>query len=291
MQENVDEQTSIRRMRSFGKLLFLGLFILAGCNQIDDNMDSFYKMYGDESADVSRLIEKVSQRPVYLGHQSVGSNILGGIAQWETESGVEWPKKESREWPASDSMSKVSLVHFGIGQNGGPHSKIDDFASLVDGIPQEGKPVVFFKFCFVDVDAGTDVEALFSHYQEQMLNLKEKYPHLQFVLITVPLTYKYTGLKEMARKLLGRSFSRVKDNASRDLFNTLLREKLADHFPVFDLARLESTTPDGQTYGNRKKGKEIPRMYPAYSADGGHLNEFGAKYISWNLLAFLAELE
>ncbi len=164
-------------------------------------------MYGDESADVTHLIEKVSQRTVYFGHQSVGSNILGGVAQWETESGVEWTKKESREWPASDSISKVSLVHFGVGKNGGPHSKIDDFVELVDGIPQEGNPVVFFKFCFVDVTAGTDVEALFTHYKDQMLILKEKYPHLQFVLLTVPLTDKYKGLKEMARKLLGRSFS------------------------------------------------------------------------------------
>jgi len=277
-------------MRSF-IMIFTGLFILAGCNQIDENMDGFYKMYGDENVDAGSLIQKVSQGPVYFGHQSVGSNILGGVAQWERESGVEWPKEESREWSAYDSLSNVSLVHFGIGQNGGPQGKIDDFASLIDGIPQEGNPIVFFKFCFVDVDAGMDVEALFSNYEKQMLNLKEKNPQLKFVLVTAPLTYKYTGLKELARKILGRSFSRVKDNASRELFNTLLREKLSEQFPVFDLAALESTTPEGQKYGYKKKGKVIPRMYPAYSADGGHLNEFGAKYISWNLLAFLAELQ
>lgn len=285
-----DKQTSMKLMKRLGISLFLGLFVLAGCNQIDDNMDGFYKMYGNENADVTDMIGKVSQRKVYFGHQSVGSNILGGVAQWETESGVEWAKKESREL-ASESDSTVSLVHFGVGNNGGPQGKIEDFSALVDEIPQEGNPVVFFKFCFVDIDAGTDVVALFTLYKDQMLNLKKSHPHLQFVLVTVPLTDKYKGVKEIARKLLGRSFSRVKDNASRNQFNSLLREQLADQFEVFDLAALESTKPDGQTYGNKKKGKEIPRLYPAYSSDGGHLTPLGAKYISWNFLAFLAELE
>jgi len=278
-------------MRSLGVLLLLGIVMLSGCNQTNDNMDGFYTMYGAGGADASALIDKVNQRTVYFGHQSVGSNILGGIAQWENESGLEWSKMETREWSATESGKEVSLIHFPVGKNGGPQSKIDDFVSLVDAIPQSGNPVAFFKLCFTDINAGTDAEALFDHLKDQMLVVKEKYPHIQFVVVTIPLTDKYTGLKELARKILGRSFSRVKDNARREAYNALVREQLSGQFPVFDLAALQSTKPDGQRYSNTYKGREIPRLYPAYSADGGHLNEYGARYIGWNLLAFLAELK
>ncbi len=59
--------------------------------------------------------------------------------------------------------------------------------------------------------------------------------------------------------------------------------------PVFDLAALESTHPDGSMETYQYKGGSYPCMPEYYRSDYGHLNDFGAKTVSYNFLAFLAE--
>ena len=65
-------------------LAFLVVAILLhGCNENPDDMTEFHKTYGSESADTGTLLTDVSNKIIVFGHQSVGNNILDGIATWE----------------------------------------------------------------------------------------------------------------------------------------------------------------------------------------------------------------
>ena len=211
---------------------------------------------------------------------------MSGIAQWEEETGVRINKVESRDFTSTGS---ASLVHFRVGQNGDPKSKIDDFVSLMKTIPEDTTSAAFFKFCYVDVTAGTDVDQVFEYYKEKMQALKEAHPGCNLILLTVPLTAKQTGLKAAAKKILGRKVAGQEDNVKRSVFNQRMLNELADDFPVFDLAAVESTLPDGTKKTFTFEKREYPSMPGIYTSDGGHLNDYGAKVVSYNLLAFLAE--
>lgn len=260
--------------------------ILTGCSKNDRiNMNHFHKMYGSENDQAEELLEKVSGHRLYFGHQSVGFNILSGIHSWEEETGVRLGIDESRDLANTDT---ASLVHFKVGNNGDPRSKIDDFVSLVDSIPGDSASAVFFKLCYVDIMADTDVDDLFDYYKERMYFLKESYPHCQIILFTVPVTRAQRGWKKIAKKILGRELYGVEENIKRHEFNQRMLNEMNDDFPVFDLAGVETTLPDGSTYTYKYKGNEYPAMPGFYTVDIGHLNEYGARYVSYNLLAFLA---
>jgi hypothetical protein len=112
-----------------------------------------------------------------------------------------------------------------------------------------------------------------------------------FVHVTVPLTTE-PGLKEAAKnfvkRFLGRPRSSRLDNVRRARYNELLREAYAGREPLFDLARLESTRPDGTRQLFREDGRDYEALVPAYTDDGGHLNASGRQMAARALLEFLA---
>jgi len=59
---------------------------------------------------------------------------------------------------------------------------------------------------------------------------------------------------------------------------------------IFDLAKIESTFPDGRRASFTKDGKTYYSMVPDYTYDGGHLNELGRKIAAEQLLFLLANL-
>jgi hypothetical protein len=78
------------------------------------------------------------------------------------------------------------------------------------------------------------------------------------------------------------------DNIQRNKFNHLLREQYKSYDPIFDLAKIESTFPNGKTCSFTKNGTIYHSLVPAYTNDGGHLNELGGKVVARHLLMFLA---
>jgi hypothetical protein len=60
--------------------------------------------------------------------------------------------------------------------------------------------------------------------------------------------------------------------------------------PVFDLAKIESTSTDGQRESFSFKGKEYYALAKELSSYGGHLNEMGSKYVAEELLNFISNL-
>jgi hypothetical protein len=70
----------------------------------------------------------------------------------------------------------------------------------------------------------------------------------------------------------------------------MLRKEYTGKEPIFDLAALESTNPDGTRLSFTQNGKTAYALVPTYTTDGGHLNEQGRKLVAEQLLIFLASL-
>jgi hypothetical protein len=145
----------------------------------------------------------------------------------------------------------------------------------------------------VDVDAGTDIQKLFTEYKSKMLLLKKKYPKTTFIHFTVPLLKKSkASLKSLIKKILGKSvgFFDNQHNIKRNEFNDLLKNEFEGKAPIFDLAKVESMHPDGRMETFTKDGKTYYSLVPDYTDDGGHLNETGRKKAAEQLLLVLLNL-
>lgn len=271
-------------MRLFALMILL--LVVASCSRDGFDGNEIYTMNGGGTEDLAPLIEQVSDLKVYFGHQSVGFNILGGVEAWNRESGASLEVIESRDF---SSVSAVPFVHFRIGSNGDFRGKVDDFVTLMQQVPVGENPVAFFKFCYVDVTAETDVKAEYEYYREKMLYLKDKYPTIRFIACTVPYTAVQTGVKATVKKVVGKVPYGYQDNVKRQEFNQRVLSDFKGIMPVFDLGGLESTRPDGSIETYSFNGETYPCMPDIYRTDYGHLNDFGARTISFNLLEFLAK--
>jgi lysophospholipase L1-like esterase len=106
--------------------------------------------------------------------------------------------------------------------------------------------------------------------------------------VTLPLTTVQTGLKAFAKRLLGRAPYGTVENVRREEYNELLRAAYAGREPLFDLARIESTAPDGSAVRVRWQGAVAPALAAQYTDDGGHLNVEGRRRAARELIAVLA---
>lgn len=250
-------------------------------------MNDYFKVYGNSIHDTGAALKKISGQKIYFGHQSVGYNMLSGLEQWEKETGVTIPTMETRDFSNTDGYS---LVHFRVGQNKDPYSKIDDFVNLCQKIPKEESSMAFFKFCYVDFHHEADVNAIFENYKTRMMALRDSCRQCRIVLCTVPVTTLQSGPKALVKKILAKPLNNARENIRRNAFNEKIRAELAEEFPVFDLARVESTLPDGTDVSFTYEGINYPQLNNRYTVDGGHLNSYGARAVSFNLIAFLSEM-
>jgi len=196
---------------------------------------------------------------------------------------------------ASYPFTSPTFLHNAIGENQDPFSKIDDFQNNIDNKFGTKPDIAFFKFCFVDFDPRTDIDAVFSHYKNTMATLKKNYPNITFIHITVPLTCYAPGpsgwvkrSKDIIKKIIGKQ--NLYDFSSANIYNQKLREEYSGKEPLFDLALFESTYPDGTRALYQKDNKTLFELVQDYTNDGGHLNEQGRKFIAEQLLIFLAQL-
>lgn len=230
------------------------------------------------TAALSDDVEKLSHQRVFFGHQSVGGNILEGLA--ELTAGKLIIRQGRNPGPAE-------FLHDFVGRNEAPRTKIADFESALDALGGR-VDLAFFKFCYIDFDASTDADQLFAEYLAAMNRLRAKYPAVTFVHVTAPLTVVPQGAKAWLKKTLTRQAPwGVKENAVRHRFNTLLRTRLEGQ-PLFDLAALESTRSDGTPVQYELDARKYPALAPEYSDDGQHLNPVGRRQVAAALLTFLA---
>lgn len=226
--------------------------------------------------------EEWGSKRVLFGHQSVGGNVLAGIS--EMAGSGELPAVIEFEGGAP---SEPGIHHFKVGRNGYPEDKLDAFAEMLNGLTVL-PDAALMKFCYVDVNADTDPDRLFEAYRTRMAELKERHPDLRLVHVTLPLTADRGTLFHWRTALRGndaRSDRRL--NSIRHRYNELLRAEYAGREPVFDLARIESTRPDGSIAAVRYDGSTVPVLASEYTNDGGHLNAEGRRRAAAALLATL----
>lgn len=229
-------------------------------------------------------VGRLAGKRVFFGHQSVGGNILAGIAELQQADARLGLRLVTADAPAS--LEGPFFAHAKIGANGEPVGKTDAFAALLDG-PLRGKvDVAFHKYCYVDITASTNDAALFDTYRRTMARLAADHPGVTFLHVTVPLVEVQAGPKAFVKKLLGRMPDHYADNIARERFNDRMRAEYAQR-GLFDLAAIESTHDNGSRETIEFQGARSFALVPAYSADGAHLNPRGRRFVAGQLLAFL----
>jgi lysophospholipase L1-like esterase len=98
-------------------------------------------------------------------------------------------------------------------------------------------------------------------------------------------------MKGYVKKIIGRYDTKREGNIKRNQFNTMLKAEYEGKEPIFDLAGIESTYPDGKNETFEKDGRTYYALAPLYTNDGGHLNKTGRKVVAEKLLYFLASLK
>lgn len=278
---------------SLFSILISTLFFCISCSS---NQNQSQKIQLSSIKDIpAKNWEALAQKNIYFGHQSVGSNIVAGIEETIQANPQITLNIDKTNNGASYPFSSPTFLHKAIGKNQDPFSKIDDFQNNIENIFATKPDIAFFKFCFVDFDPRTDIDAVFSHYKNTMASLKKTYPDITFVHVTVPLTCYAPGpsgwvkrSKDIIKKIIGKQ--NLYDFSSANIYNQKLREEYSGKEPLFDLALFESTYPDGTRAQYEKDNKTIFELVQAYTDDGGHLNKQGRQFIAEQLLIFLAQL-
>jgi hypothetical protein len=232
---------------------------------------------------LARDLAEASRRTVWFAHQSVGANVVEGLAELAARTGA--PLRLA-EGPPGAASAPGTWAHAFVGENGAPRSKLDAFVRSLDEAGRD-PDVALLKLCYVDFHQGTDPAALLEAYRTALASLRARHPRTTFVHVTVPLTAPDPWPRALAKRLLGREGSAAR-NARRERYNALLRDAYAGREPLFDLAALESRCPDGIPATEPWRGLEVPALCPAYTDDGGHLNAAGRERAARALLTIVA---
>src|SRR3982751_6306266 len=164
-------------------------------------------------------LQRVAGLRVVFAHQSVGNNILDGVRTIAARENVPLRIEETR----SDNSGAPGIVHFRVGENGKPESKIDDFRKTLGAKPFGNVDVALMKFCFVDFDSDTDPKKLAADYESLIDTLQREQPATRFVAVSAPLETLQTGLKAWLKRALGREPGGYASNARRYAFNEEIR--------------------------------------------------------------------
>ena len=230
--------------------------------------------------------QQLAKKKIFWGHQSVGSNILKGMQELLTEH----PEIPLKIAAVKDPyvLGTGVLSHDNVGMNGDPSSKIKDFVRMMDNGIGVQADYAFFKFCFIDFNGNSNVKKLFKEYKIAMRKIKEKYPQVKIMHATIPLVKVQSGPKAWLKKIIGRTLDGTIDNVKRHAFNEMIKAEYGGKDPIFDIAKYESTRPDGSREIHKLNGKEYFSLVPAYTSDGGHLNDLGSRFLAAKLFVLLA---
>lgn len=241
---------------------------LTGC----DPMDAKAPQEQVRDAGIAGRCGKViNSHRILFAHMSVGSDIMAGLASAGGDLREPIAIREIDADAAASGTPGPGISHFFIGANAQPLQKFEKFKTFLFA-RNNGRSFdcVGLKLCYVDVREHTDVQAVFNEYAALVTAVTERYPHIRFVHFTVPLTTHYRSFKNRIKHvILG-----DQDNMQRSAYNELLRRAYASE-PVIDIARAESTFPDGRRMAHSYFRDRYYSLVPAYTADGGHLNAAG----------------
>jgi hypothetical protein len=231
--------------------------------------------------------ERLAQRRLFFGHQSVGGNLMEGVAEvLKANPSIPLRIVESGD-PAE--MAAPALYHAAVGENGAPASKLAAFDRIVSA-GLVGAGAAMLKYCYVDITGDTDPDALFAEYQRGVEALKARTPGLVIVHMTLPLQTDPGTLMHWRTIIRGKNTPWRELNWIRARYNARMRETYAGKEPLFDIATLEAIAPDGSFTAVRYKGESVPALAAGNTYDGGHLNEVGRRRLAEAFLVTLAQL-
>jgi lysophospholipase L1-like esterase len=267
---------SVLRLRYLAAVAAL-LALVAGCEP-DSSPATAMKPDAVNAAE----LERFSQLRIAFAHQSVGNNILAGLRALSAEQHVPLALDETREPIAGPGMH-----HFMIGINEQPQTKIVDFDKLMHGGMAQSADLAILKLCFADFVPQVEPQALARSYIGELEKLSGEYPQTTFVPVTAPLMTVQTGFTARIKKILGIRPAGYEANERRFRFNQALREHSAGKGVLFDIASLESDAGNARAeFG----GEVFEALDPAYTTDGGHLNDAGQKLVASALVHHVVRL-
>ncbi|HWO08008.1 MAG TPA: hypothetical protein VNN80_00970 [Polyangiaceae bacterium] len=230
-------------------------------------------------------LERAGSARVFFSHHSVGRNLLDGVAS--VSAAQAGGKLEVLPLERAGAHAGPAWFHASGGQNQHPESKVDYFVETLTQQADLKPQLAFMKFCYVDFNPETNVDALFGYYERAIRKLQQEHPETKFAHVTVPLTRHPTELKWRVYRLLGRPVWEDAANVKRQQFNQKLLATFARD-PIFDLARAESTRIDGSREEFEASGQTYYALDQRYAADEGHLNERGQRELGGELIKFVA---
>lgn len=218
----------------------------------------------------AQKLTAVKSKRILFGHQSVGGNMVSGISSLYSSYGVS-PIQQIGTGQIN-SVSGGFFADFYVGENYDPLGKIADFNTTVRQYSSR-LDIAFFKLCYVDINGSTNVQAIFNSYKTTMDQLVSDFPNIKFVFSTGALDWwdPSAALK-------------------REQLNNLIRQEYGSTGRLFDLAKIESTRPDGTRVSGTQSGQTYYQIWDDYSDDGGHLNSTGIRLVDTALFNLLAGL-
>ena len=248
------------------------LFILfAGC----DPMESKVRPENSFEASIkTECIKTINSHRILFAHMSVGDNILSGLAL-ENSKLKEQITIHNINTISKIDTQKLGINHLEIGANTQPLQKLSNFRQFLfsnnNGLSFD---LVGIKFCYVDITSTTDIHAVLNEYTELVKDVKKRYPHIKFVHFTVPLTTHYRNLKSRIKHMILGD----QDNIARNTYNELLCKAYKSD-EIIDIAGIESTYSDGNRMIHSHFQTSHYSLIPAYTTDGGHLNDLGKRIV------------
>lgn len=228
-----------------------------------------------ESSIKTECIRTINSHRILFAHMSVGDDILNGLVLANSES------KEPIAIHHIEALSQLDtqnagISHIKIGANTQPFQKLSNFRQfLLSNNNGQSFDYVGIKFCYVDITNKTDIHALLNEYNALVKDVIMRYPHIKFVHFTVPLTTHYGSLKNRIKTLILGD----QDNIKRNTYNELLCETYSNK-AIIDIALFESSYPDSSRMKHSYFKAKHNSLIPAYTTDGGHLNDLGKKRVA-----------
>jgi lysophospholipase L1-like esterase len=227
----------------------------------------------------------VTTRTVYFGHQSRGSGVVAGVEGLTQEHALPLRVVQTRE-PAT--ISGPAFVHFFAGQSRDFASKNASVLRLLESPTRARRPVVLLKYCYGDINCSGDAATMFGAYRDTVETIQFEHPDVTVVHATVPLLPVESALESGARQFFGRP-TRREHAIARQRYNELVRAEFADTEPIFDIAKVEATQPDGTLAGFSAGGRLIETLARHNTDDGSHLNARCQRAAAEELLDVLSD--
>ena len=262
-------------------MLFVATTALLSCSNEQEPEGSF--MNDQTLSEDLRLLES---KRIFFGHQSVGVDIMQGVRELCQEG----DNGRLNVVAIADTVKPSGKAFFAegyVGKNSEPNTKCDAFNNVVANLVKDSLDIALMKFCYVDIKAHTNVEEMFSYYVNTMEGLKEKFPGVKFVHVTVPVTERSAAWRRLVKWVIGKEDVWDVASVKRTEFNALVLQRYKEE-TIFDLAAIESTFPDGTRKSFDHGGKVAYSLISDYSRDGGHLNAMGRRVVARELIRTLA---